>query len=192
MHNYDNEEHEIALHAFRFNKDMERRARNFVRAQGVKKYIAVHWRHGDLSYMAPEFMVPEALVTEVKEYLKLWDESYGAKFKEETGNELVKDIDGLLLMTDNFMRKDIQRFKEHAAQELGLKVFSFPKEHPVEATFMDVMLGMQAHMFLFSNAKSFFSTHILMNRLRVYKVNTMTNIDMQINSEFITDQIDGA
>ena len=41
-----------------------------------------------------------------------------AKFKEETGKELVKDVDGLLLMTDNFMRKDVQRFKEHAAQEL--------------------------------------------------------------------------
>ena len=54
-----------------------------------------------------------------------------------------------------------------------------------------VMLGMQAHMFLFTNTKSFFSMHILMQRLEVYNVSKMTNIDLQINQQFITDQVDG-
>jgi len=192
MHNYDNAEHKLTLQAFRFTAALEEQADAFVASHGMKKYIAVHWRHGDLCYMAPEFMVPGALATEVHEFLKIWEGEHGARFAAaNAGEPLTAGIDGLVLLTDNFMAKDVAEFQRIASERLGFKVVVYPTDGaPARKTFLDVVLAVRAHMFLFSNKKSFFSMHILMSRLELYGKSMQTNIDMQINSDFVTDKLD--
>jgi len=128
--------------AFRLAPSIRARAARFRERHGLRRYLALHWRRGDVLVDHPDtfaWQTPERVVDALERVAR---------------RRGLGDLDGIVLLTDAFSRPELERLSRLLPQRLGLPVLRFDADAALRRTFdpdrqidhliMDLALGAEA------------------------------------------------
>lgn len=159
---------ELVRKSFLYSDAVEASVRAFLQEHRIRRYVAVHWRRSDVVIDHAQYFrhhTPEAVVAGLKRslYPMIPDP---------------RDIDAIVLLTDNFMDKELARFKELVNAQLHVPVYRYgandnlqllpasPREY-AQHVVVDVALGTHADYFAHSGGGSFYA-HLIRRQRRTY------------------------
>ena len=127
---------------FRPSAAIAARVAEFRSAHGLKRYVALHWRRGDV------------IVDHRARFVGHTPERVADAVKQLVARERLGPFDGVVLLTDAFSKPELERMHEQLGRALGLPVVrfdaapdlsrSFEPDRQVDDVIMDLALGMSA------------------------------------------------
>lgn len=127
---------------FRPSPAITARVDAFRREHHLKRYLALHWRRGDV------------VVDHRAQFLGHTPENVAAAVKQLVERERLGPFDGVVLLTDAFSKPELARMNDQLVRAVGAPVVrwdaapdlsrSFAPERQVDDVIMDLALGMNA------------------------------------------------
>ena len=143
----------------RFAKPIMDEARRFMRDHMPRggKFIAVHWRHGDIFNMFPAEELRKhgsrVLMKRVRDAMR-----------DEFPGQLESDVRKVFLLTNCHYAKELEAVAEQARTHLGVELVRYTDPDWVKATAVDLAVASQADYVFFTHCGSFFTQFIEQER----------------------------
>lgn len=142
----------------RFTPEIMQAADDFRAKQAALsgKFIAIHWRHGDIFNMDPERELKKhgsrVLLQRVK---RAMDQEYPGA---------LAGVSGAFLLTNAYQTSELKAVEQQAQQVLGVPLVRFASDDWIKDTAVDIVLASKAEYLLFTHCGSFFTTFIEQER----------------------------
>lgn len=120
------------------------------------KFIAIHWRHGDIFNMDPASELKnhgsKSLIKRVK---RAMDQEYPGA---------LTSVSGVFLLTNTYQKSELQEIEMQAREVLGVPLVRFTSDDWILDTAVDMVLASKAEYLFFTHCGSFFTTFIEQER----------------------------